>query len=96
MSGHNTCISCGEYCAEYTMICVNCRAKITETREQIGGHLYLVSGPDDSFELKVRGRSVGLFKSMGEAIRAFLGYGKKDAKSESGTDDREGCSDDGE
>ena len=88
-SGHNTCISCGEYCAEDTMICANCRAKITETRESIGGHLYIVSCPGDGFELKVSGKSCGLFKSIGEAIREFISYGRKAAMPESGTDDGE-------
>ena len=55
MSGHNTCISCGEYCAEYQMICVNCKHKVKEAR--YNRSLRIVFCSDGSFDVR-RGDTV--------------------------------------
>ena len=78
MSGHNTCISCGEYCAEDQMICVNCRSKVRDIHSNPSTDVHIVGNYDGSVSVIDRGEVMGTYSSVPDALSELLRrYGRE-------------------
>ena len=78
MSGHNTCISCGEYCAEDQMICVNCRSKARDIHSNPSTDVHIVGNYDGSVSVIDRGEVMGIYSSVPDALSELLRrYGRE-------------------
>ncbi len=72
MSGHNTCVACGEYCGEDTMICVNCRSKVSDIRSNPSTDVHIVGNYDGRVSVIDRGEVVGIYSSVPDALAELL------------------------
>ena len=72
MSGHNTCVACGEYCAEDSMICVNCRSKVSDIHSNPYMDVHIVGNYDGRVSVIDRGEVMGIYSSVLEALAELL------------------------
>ena len=78
MSGHNTCVSCGEYCAEDQMICVNCRSKVRDIHSNPSTDVHIVGNYDGRVSVIDRGEVMGIYYSVPDALSELLRrYGRE-------------------
>ena len=78
MSGHNTCVACGEYCAEDSMICVNCRSKVRDIHSNPSTDVHIVGNYDGRVSVIDRGEVVGIYSSVPDALAELLRrYGRE-------------------
>lgn len=78
MSGHNTCVACGEYCFEDSMICVNCRSKVSDIHSNPSTDVRIVGNYDGSVSVSDRGEVIGIYSSVSDALAELLRrYGRE-------------------